>query len=262
VATVTSRDGTTIGYDLRGDGPALVLIDGALGYRRLGLMSRLVGLLTPRLEVITYDRRGRGESGDTQPYALKREIEDIAALIEVMGGSASLCGMSSGACLALEAALDLGGAVANLAMYEPPYDSEADAAGEWQEYGRHLDELLANGRNGDAMALFMQFIGTPSERIEGMRQSPIWAMLEAIAPTLAHDKAAIGQDRQVPATRAAHLTIPTLVMNGTGTVPFIAEAAAALASAIPDGRHVTLEGQTHDVDPEVLAPVLIEFLGE
>lgn len=262
MATVTSRDGTTIGYDRRDDGPALVLIDGALGYRRFGLMSRLGGLLTRRFDVITYDRRGRGVSGDTQPYALEREIEDIAALIEVMGGSASLCGMSSGACLALEAALELGGAVENLAMYEPPYDSEVGAAREWQEYGRQLDELLMNGRNGDAVALFMQFVGTPPEVIDGMRQSPIWAMLEAIAPTLAHDEAAIGRDRQVPATRAAHLAIPTLVMNGTMTVPFIAKAAAALAAAIPDGRHVTLEGQTHDVDPAVLAPVLIEFLAK
>lgn len=262
MATTTSSDGTTIGFDRRGDGPAIILIDGALGYRQFGMMSRLSELLVPRFTAITYDRRGRGASGDTQPYALDREIEDIEALIETVGGSASLCGMSSGACLALEAAIALGAKVEKLAMYEPPYDAEMGDEREWAEYRGQLDALLTDGRNGDAVALFMRFVGTPPEMVDGMRQSPMWPTLEAVAPTLAYDSAAIGEDRLPPTQRAARLGIPVLVMNGTLTLPFIADAAAVLAAAIPDGRHVALEGQRHDVDPEVLAPVLAEFLAE
>lgn len=262
MATVTSKDGTSIGYDRLGDGPAVILVDGALGYRQFGSTLRLAELLAPRLSVIAYDRRGRGESGDTQPYALEREIEDIHALVAAAGGSASLYGLSSGACLALEAALRLGSEVEKLAMYEAPYDSEPGAEQAWKEYGERLTALLADGRDGDAVALFMGFVGTPPEMIDGMRQTPMWPQLEAVAPTLPYDRAAMGDDRKVPTERVRGLSVPTLVMNGTMSPPFMAETAAALAAAIPHGRHATLEGQGHDVSPEALAPVLTEFFRE
>ena len=262
MAIVTSKDGTALGYNRRGAGPAVILVDGALGYRQFGPMSRLAELLAPTCTVIDYDRRGRGESGDTPPHSLAREIEDLDALIAAVGGSASLCGFSSGACLAFEAAVELGSKVQKLALYEPPYNADEAARPEWDEYGGQLTALLARGRNGDAVTLFMRFVGTPPEFVEGMRTSPVWPTLEAVAPTLAYDRAAIGEDRRVPAERAARLAIPTLVMNGTLTLPFIVDAAVALAAAIPDGRHLALEGQSHEVNTDVLAKILQEFLAE
>ena len=260
MATATSKDGTAIAYDRRGEGPVVVLVDGALGFRQLGYMPRLADLLAPRLTVLTYDRRGRGESGDTKPYSVAREIEDIEALISDAGGSGSLYGISSGAALALEAALELGSKIEKLAMYEPPYVPERRDDREWVEYRERLAAFLSEGRNGDAVALFMGFVGAPQEMIDGMRESPVWPILEATAPTLEYDRAALGDDRTVPADRAAGLAMPTLVTNGSMTLPSIAASAEALAQAIPNARHVTLEGQTHDVDPQVLAPILIDFL--
>lgn len=262
MATVTSLDGTKIGYDARGNGPAVILIDGALGYRGFGSSQQLAELLAPTLTVITYDRRGRGESGDTLPYTLEREIQDIEALVGAAGGSASLYGISSGACLGLEAAIELGAKIEKLAMYEPPYDSEASAASEWRSYRERLDALIAEGRSGDAVELFMTFVGTPAEMIIGMRQSPVWAQLEAVAHTLPYDAAAMGDDRSVPTERAATVAVPALVMNGSLAAPFMSATAKELASAIPNARHVTLEGQRHDVGSDALAPVLAQFLAE
>jgi pimeloyl-ACP methyl ester carboxylesterase len=262
MATVTSQDGTTMGYDRQGEGPVIVLIDGALGYRQFGSMTRVAELLAPWFTVVTYDRRGRGESGATQPYALEREIDDIHALIMAAGGSAFLHGTSSGACLAFEAAIALGTEVGRLAMYEAPYDSEAGAERAWKQYAEQLAALLSDGRNGDAVALFMAFVGTPPEMIAGMRACEAWPKLKAVAPTLAYDRAAMGPDRKVPTDRARHLKVPALVMNATMTLPFIIDAARVLADAIPNSRHVQLEDQRHDVDPEALVPVLAEFFGQ
>jgi pimeloyl-ACP methyl ester carboxylesterase len=255
---VTSKDGTQIAYDKRGDGPAVILVDGALCYRSLGPMPRLSELLSPHFTVYNYDRRGRGDSGDSQPYALGREIEDIEALIDEAGGSAFVFGTSSGACLALEAASKLGNQIKKLALYEAPYTAEPDVRKAWKEYRRNLEDLLAADRRGDAAALFMQSVGTPAEQIEGMRQSPVWPMFEAVAPTLAYDAAALGEDRSMPGQRAAKVTSPTLVMNGT-VIPFMVVGAKEIADAVPNAEHRTLQGEGHDVNLEVLAPVLIEF---
>src|SRR5512143_3755398 len=143
---VTSKDGTKIAYETQGQGPALILVDGALCYRGFGPMPGLAQLLMPYFTVYTYDRRGRGESGNTAPYALDREIEDIDALIREAGGKAYVYGISSGACLALEAALKLGKEVAKLAMYEPPYNSEPAAGQRWKEYRANLDRAIGEGR--------------------------------------------------------------------------------------------------------------------
>ncbi len=258
MAKVISKDGTPIAYDQTGSGPAVILVDGALGYRGFGPSGPLATLLAPHFTVISYDRRGRGDSGNTLPYALVREIEDIDALIDTASGSAFLFGTSSGGCLALEAAAALGGRVKKLAIWEAPYDSSPDAATAWKEYRRQLEQHLAAGQRGDAVALFMHFVGTPADMINGMRQSPMWPTVEAVAPTLPYDAAAMGEDRAVPVERAAAVTAPTLVLNGT-MLPFMLETANALTTAIPHAQHRTLEGQSHDVDVQVLAPALIEF---
>lgn len=255
---LTSKDGTQIAYDKRGEGPAVILVDGALCYRSFGPMPRLSELLSPDFTVYNYDRRGRGDSGDTQPYALEREIEDLEALIDEAGGSALVFGTSSGACLALETASQLGNKIRKLALYEAPYNAEPAVQKAWKEYQKELKQLLSANRRGDAAALFMQSVGTPAEQIEGMRQSPIWPVFEAVAPTLAYDAAALGENRSVPIQRAAKIKSPALVMNGT-VIPFMVVSAKEIANAIPNAKHWTLEGEGHDVNLEVLAPVLVEF---
>lgn len=255
--TVTSRDGTPIAFDRVGQGPALILVDGAMCYRAFGPMGPLAPHLAPHFTVFTYDRRGRGESGDTAPFAVEREIEDIAALVKEAGGSAFVYGISSGAALALEAAGRLP-VITKLAMYEAPFSGESDAPQQWQSYTTRLSELLAAGRRGDAAELFMTFVGTPAEAVTQMRQSPMWPMFEGVAPTLAYDAAALG-DRSVPSKLAATVTIPTLVMDGGASPTVMREAAKALAEALPNARYRTLEGQTHEVAPEAIAPALVEF---
>ncbi len=262
---VTSKDGTEIAFEKQGTGPAVILVDGALGYRSFSAMSQLAELLAPHFTVYTYDRRGRGESGNSKPYAVEREVEDIDALVEAAGGSAFVYGISSGACLALEAAMKLGSRIGKLAMYEPPYDSDEAARPAWMEYRKKLAELLAADRRGDAVALFMRFVGAPDDMIDGMRQAPMWPLFEAVAPTLAYDAADIGDDRSVPVKRAASVKVPVLVMDGGANLtimPFMHATAAALAKAIPRAQHRTLEGQTHDVNVEVVAPVLVEFFSQ
>src|SRR5712671_4197438 len=213
--TVLSADGTTIAFDQSGQGPSLILVAGALCARLSWSGPQLSKLLAPHFTVYNYDRRGRGESGDTMPYAVAREIEDIEALIDEAGGSAYLYGHSSGAALALEAALRLGNTVKKLAMYEAPYNDDAEAQRAWKQYIKQLTEALAADRRGDAVALFMELVGMPADQIEAMRHAPAWPMFEALAPTLAYDHSAIlGADASVPTGRAALVTAPALVMYG------------------------------------------------
>jgi pimeloyl-ACP methyl ester carboxylesterase len=221
-------------------------------------MPGLAELLSPHFTAYNYDRRGRGDSGDTQPYSVAREVEDIEALINEAGGEAFVFGTSSGGALALEAAIELGNRIKKLALYEPPYNAEPAVQQAWREYRQDLDKLLAAGRKGNAAALFMRSVGTPEEQVEGMRHAPIWSVFKAVAPTLAYDAAVLGQDRSVPSKRAAQVTVPTLVLNGT-VIPFMETTAKEIARSIPHAEQRTLEGQPHDVNLEVVAPVLIEF---
>ncbi len=258
--TVVSKDGTVIAYDRVGQGPPVILVDGALGYRALGFTADLARELAPHFTVYDYDRRGRGDSGNTLPFSVEREVEDIDALIREAGGAACVYGISSGACLALEAASRLGRAVKKLALYEPPYWSDPGALEEWRQYLADISKAISEGRRGAAVARFMQIVRTPPEMIAGMRQSPAWPMLEAVAPTLEYDAAAMGKDRTAPIERAACVTAQTLVMNGEDPAfPFMDTTAAALAEAIPHAVHRVLTGQTHNVSSQALAPVLIEF---
>ena len=258
--TVTSRDGTRIACDKVGKGPALILVGGALSQRSDG--AGLAQLLAPRFTVYSFDRRGRGDSGNTRPYAVQREIEDIEALIDDAGGSAYVYGKSSGASLALQAAAALGDKVRKLALYEAPYSDAEGAAKAWREFTAKIEGLLAADRRADAVTLFMKFVGAPDEVLERMKASPAWPGMVAMAPTLAHDNAVVGSDRSVPVATAANLKAVTLVMDGgasLGPMPFMRATADRLAKAIPGAQRLVLEGQAHDVDPKVLAPALIGF---
>lgn len=258
--TVTSRDGTTIAYDRYGQGPVVILVDGALVYRAFNQgMTRLAELLSPHFTVFYYDRRGRGESTDTQPYAVAREVEDIEALIDVVGEPAMLYGVSSGAVLAMEAAIQLGEKVRKLALYEAPYNDDEPARQAWREYTRKLGKLLVEGRPGDAVGLFMVQVGMPEAQLGQMRQHPAWPMWEAVGHTLAYDHTALmGEDASVPVERAAMVSVPTLVMSGSQSYPFMYQTARTMSQVIPNSQHRVLEGQTHEVAAEALAPVLIE----
>lgn len=261
--TVTSKDGTTIAFDQSGQGPALILVGGMFEQRAMeSETAKLAALpyLSQHFTVIHYDRRGRGDSTDKLPYSVEREVEDIEALINEAGGSAYLFGISSGAALAFEAAMALDGKVKKLALYEPPYNNDDEARQKWKQFRQQLNELLSEGRKGDAVGLFMMLLGMPAEQLEEMRQYPMWPMWEAIGHTVAYDAAVVGEDGSLPTRRAAHLTVPTLVMDGGATeFPFMHETAVALAKAIPNAQHRTLEGQTHEVAAEALAPVLVAF---
>jgi pimeloyl-ACP methyl ester carboxylesterase len=183
-------------------------------------------------------------------------------VIQAAGGSAYVYGISSGACLALEAAIQLGDKIKKLAIYEAPYDSEPAARQEWRNYRRQLKELVSSNQRGEAVVLFMRMVHTPEDMINGMQHSPMMPLFEAEAPTLEYDAAYMGEDRAVPVDRAAMVRVPTLVMDGGGNLtvlPFMHASATALAQSIPHAQQRTLEGQTHAVAAEALAPVLVEY---
>jgi len=260
--TVTSNDGTHIAYDELGEGPPLVLVGGAFNTRTFGPNGGLAPLLAERFTVINYDRRGRGESTDTAPYSVEREIEDIEALIEEAGGSAHVFGISSGAALALEAA-NRGLAIEKLALYEAPFIVDDSRAPVPDDYLERLEGLVASDRRGDAIRLFMrQGVGLPAVFVAMMRIMPAWSKLKAVAPTVVYD-AAIVDDYQkgspLPSDLWTSVTMPTLVAVGGKSPDWMRHGMRALADVLPNARHSTLEGQTHIVKPEALAPVLVEF---
>ncbi|MGW4642376.1 alpha/beta fold hydrolase [Sphaerisporangium sp. NPDC004334] len=256
---VTSADGTEIAYERAGEGPALVLVDGAMCHRAAGPMRPLAALLRDRFTVHAYDRRGRGESSDTPPYAVAREVEDLQAVIARAGGRAFVYGISSGAALALAAAA-AGSGIAGLALYEPPFMAEVEDGPHSKEYTERLRELLDAGRRGDAVALFMTRVGVPAAVVAGMREQSSWAAFEAIAPTLAYDDAVL-TGGVVPRDLARAVAVPSLVLAGDAGPAPLRQAARATAEALPNAEYRTLPGQTHDVAPEALTPVLTAFFG-
>jgi pimeloyl-ACP methyl ester carboxylesterase len=256
-----SKDGTAIAFDRTGQGPALIVVDGALCYRASGPMGPLAAQLAPHFSVITYDRRGRGDSGDTAPYAVEREIEDIEALIREAGGSAFVYGISSGAALALEAA-NRGLAIQKLALYEAPFIVDDSHPPVPRDYLLQLRTLLAADRRGDAVKLFMKLVGVPGIFIALMRLMPAWSKLTAVAHTLPYDSAVVEENQKgkpLPARRWASVVAPTLVVEGGKSPEWIRRAMHALANVLPNAKLHTLEGQTHMVKPRTLAPALVEF---
>jgi pimeloyl-ACP methyl ester carboxylesterase len=252
---VTSKDGTTIGFDRLGQGPPVVLVCGGSVDRMAD--AAIAQTLSSDFTVLNYDRRGRGPSGDTPPYAIEREVEDIEAVIEAAGGSANLFGSSSGAALALVAAA-AGLPVTKLALWEPPYIMDENArppADQVEQYER----MIAEGRRGDAAEYFMtKVVGMPPEFAAQARTEPWWPNQEALAHTLAYDARIMG-DYSIPTETAGSVKVPTLVLAGGADMPFMRETAQALADALPDGQVGFLDGQGHNVDPTVLAPALKGF---
>ncbi|RSM96195.1 alpha/beta hydrolase [Nonomuraea sp. WAC 01424] len=259
---IKSADGTPIAYERAGQGPAVILVDGALSFRGSSINGDLATALAPDFTVYTYDRRGRGESGDTAPYAPEREIEDLAALAEEAGGRVRLYGTSSGAALAL-AAVANGLPVERLALYEPPFvvDSTRPALGD--DYVRRLGALAAGDRRAEAVRLFMrEGVNLPAIVVAMMRFMPAWGRLKAVAHTLPYDTALVApyqRGEPYPEDEWAAVTVPALVIDGGKSPQWMRNSVGALAKALPGADYRTLDGQTHIVKPEALAPVLKEF---
>jgi pimeloyl-ACP methyl ester carboxylesterase len=260
VNDVTSKDGTTIAFDRSGAGRPIVLVGGAMSDR--GAAASLAALLAPRFTVIAYDRRGRGDSGDTPPYAVDREVDDLEALVGEAGGSAFAFGHSSGAVLVLEAAAR-GVAITKLALYEPPFIVDDSRPALPNDYVTQMAELVSAGRRGDAVEYFMtKAVMVPADMVAQMRNSPMWAGMEGLAHTLPYDGAIMG-DRMggdpLPPGSWVSVTAPALVMDGEASPDWARNAVQALADVLPNARRQTLEGQDHGAAPEVVAPVLEEF---
>jgi hypothetical protein len=255
MGTVRSGDGTSIAYERRGSGPAVVLVGGGLddGSENTPLAAELASAFT----TYNYARRGRGHSGDTPPYSVGREIDDIAALIRIAGPPVHLFGASSGGMFALEACA-AGLPVHRVAVYEVPYDTSDGAAARFGAYRSELDALLQAERRGDAVELFMRIAGAGDDAIASARNAPVWPQLERLAPTLPYDAALYGPP---PVARLAGISQAVLVATG-GNDPFFETAADAVADALPRAERVTLTGQGHVADPAAMAGLLTRFFNE
>jgi pimeloyl-ACP methyl ester carboxylesterase len=252
---VISKDGTPIAFDRVGEGPVVILIGGGPTDRSAN--TPLAEVLAKDFTVINYDRRGRGDSGDTAPYAVDREFEDIEALIAEAGGAALVYGTSGGGIIALEAAAR-GLAISKLAVWETPYIVEDSRPPVPADYKDRLVQALAEGRRGDMIELFFTAaVGMPAQFVTPMRDMPFWGSMEAMAHTLIYD-ATITGDFSLPAERLSCVKVPTVVIDG-GTTPWLTNAAEAVAAVLPDVRRRTLEGQPHNVDPAAIAPAVTEF---
>ena len=258
---VFSKDGTAIAFDRIGNGLPVILIDGALCYRGMGQSGQLAELLAQHFTVFTYDRRGRGASGDTAPYAVEREVEDIAALLGEAGGVAFVWGTSSGAVLALEAANRLNG-IKKLALYEAPFivdDTRPTTEDGWDR----IRGAVAADRRSDAVKLFLKLVGVPGfVRALMPLMIPMWLKLKAVAHTLPYDGAVVRDNQRgkpLPASQWASVTIPALVMDGGNSPVWMRHANRSLASALPNARYQTLQGQTHMLKPKAHTPILVEF---
>jgi pimeloyl-ACP methyl ester carboxylesterase len=257
---LSSKDGTRIAYEHWGAGPPVILVDGAFCSRRFGPTDKLAPLLARRFTVFAYDRRGRGESGDTAPYAVEREVEDLAALMGAAGGSACVFGMSSGGVLALEAAAR-GLPIKTLAVYEPPYLVEPVAKRPPADYQAQLQKLVEAGDRSGAVKFYMtRIMQMPRALVAIMPMTPNWSQLKAAAPTLLHEATMMG-DFHLPRERLARISAPTLVMAGGKGLELMRRAADAVAAAVPGAKREVLEGQSHDVSMPILAPVLERFFG-
>ncbi len=257
MTSITSKDGTKISYIQTGSGPVLVLVGGALQTKSDQMMQSIAPLLSKFFTVICYDRRGRAESSDTLPYSIEREIEDLDALIKTSGGRARVFGNSSGGNLALLAATKLEN-ISKVAVYEAPYIPESELNGSAAKYISGLKAAIAAKQNGEAVKLFMKRIGVPSPMVALMRLTPMWSGLKALAPTLVYDALFVG-DGSVP-KEISSLKIPVLLLSGTNER--MRNAVKALSAVIPAAKIDTLEGQTHNVKPAVLAPALINFFDD
>jgi pimeloyl-ACP methyl ester carboxylesterase len=259
--TILSKDGTPIAIDRIGNGAALVLVDGATCYRAMGPSRAMAEALARYYTVFTYDRRGRGDSGDHGSYDVQREVEDLEAVIREAGGHTLVFGISSGAALALEAA-NRGVPITRLALYEAPFIVDNTRPPLPDDFTTRLNAALTSGRRGDAVKMFLRVVGVPGIFVTVMRLMPMWSKLTAVAHTLPYDFAIVGpfqRGQPLPKTRWAGATVPTLVMDGGKSPAWMRNATRQLASVIPNASYRTLPGQTHMVKPNALVPSLLEF---
>jgi pimeloyl-ACP methyl ester carboxylesterase len=262
--TVESADGSTIAYDRYGAGPSVILVAGALGYRKFKRMEQLAELLADRCTVINYDRRGRGDSTEDGPFAVEREIEDLAALIEAAGGSAALWGWSSGGALALRAAA-AGIAVERVSVYEVPFMVDPGHDRPTPDYGERLNELVAAGDRDGAVKQFMRnAMGMPVPLVAAMRFTPIWKGARAVAHTLPYDWAALGRHTMYGApldpAEWAGVRMPAQVVYGEKSPKVLQDGSPALADVLPNAQLVALPGVSHNLKMKAIAPVIADFV--
>lgn len=252
--TVTSADGTVIAYDHAGDGPALIVSVGAFCTRHTFVVP---DDLRQRFTVVTYDRRGRGDSGDTQPFAPEREYDDLAAIAAVTGPEPPFVfGHSSGAAIALRAAA-AGLPVSGIVAYEAPFANEGTPQPA-VDPADHIRELVSSGRRGEAVAFWMsEVVRLPREMLAQMDGAPWVKDLEPLTPTLPYDLAVAAGG--VPAAELGKITAPVLVLGGSNSPGWFQRSVAAQAAATPGAQLKMLDGYDHNAPPEVIAPILIEF---
>lgn len=261
--TVTSTDGTRIAYDRYGEGPAVILVNGALGYRKFKTIEQIAAALSEHCTVINYDRRGRGDSGPAGPASVEREVEDIAALIGAAGGQASLWGYSSGSAVALRAAA-AGLGVERLVLYETPFKTDPNAKFPRDDYAAGLEPLIAADDRIGAAKHFLRNVGMPGPMVAVMAQLPMFKRFGSNGHTLMFDYLALGDQNMhgspLRADEWATVTCPALVVYGSKTFPGLKHASRSLAEVLPDATLRELPGQKHAVKPSAIAPVIAEFV--
>jgi pimeloyl-ACP methyl ester carboxylesterase len=256
--TVTSKDGTKIAYDTYGSGPALIYITGASCFRNFMPVSGDAKAFSKAFTVYNYDRRGRGDSGNTLPYSIDREVEDIEAMVEAAGGTAFLYGHSSGAVLALESALKLGDKIRKVVIYDASYVHDETEKKEYRQLSEVVEALLKSGKNAKAMKVFLQGIGMPKPFVALLPLFPGWSTMKALAPTLMYD---IALTANLPSLkRLASIETPTQVIVGEKSPEGLHDVASQIADAIPHATLVRMKGQDHMVSSKVLMPHLSRFL--
>jgi len=262
--TVRSADEVPIACERSGDGPPLIIVDGAIAYREVGPSGKLAKELSHRFTVYRYDRRGRGQSGDAPTYSIQREIDDIQALIEQVGAPTSLLGLSSGAVLALDAA-NQGLAVTKVVAYEAPFIVDASRTPAPTGYRQQLERLIEDDRRGDAVKLFMGFVGLPRFLIATMPLFPAWKKLKAVAPTLVYDATIMEgtqAGRSLPTDRWAAVKLPVLVADGAKSPAWLHRASDAVAAILPNATRRSIDGANHMAQAGRVAPVVASFLAD
>jgi pimeloyl-ACP methyl ester carboxylesterase len=259
---VTSADGTRIGYTIEGAGPAIIFIEGAMCYRTSGAWDAVAERLKDRFSCLTYDRRGRGESGDAADYTRDKEIEDIAALIAAAGGKVTLAGLSSGGAIALSAADRLGG-VERVIVYEAPFVVDDTLPPMPADFRASIEKAVRENRRGDALRIFMRRVGMPGFMLAIMSFMPVWKRLKAIAHTLSYDLRFVetySDGRSLPPDAWPGIAVPVLVIGGGKSPAWLQNAQKAIAATVAGATHKTLEGQTHMVKPDPLSQAIVRFM--
>lgn len=260
--TTTSRDGTTIAFTKRGSGPPLIIVDGAFCYRENGPATELATLLAKHFTVFTYDRRGRGESGDTPPYTVEREIDDLRALAREAGATPFFVGISSGGALILQAVAS-GVGMRKIVLYEPPYLTGSKGPRSFDDAKSRLQSLISAGDRAGAVRFFMtEVYGAPRAFVFAMPflMPNAWKRNKLVVHTVPYDLTILG-DRSVLNERSSSISVPALVIGGQKSPKELRDAVAAVANALPSGHSRFLSGQDHNISGPALAPVLFEYFG-